>query len=194
MLIAGIVVAHQLPPHRAELLAHRQVAGLVAAVGRHAADVLGPAAGLRQHRQHVAQRLLELRRQFLALEDLLRVPAHLSGDEHDARAGGRDDAVGVADRAFQPSAAGSAGSAGCLAASVDVARRIRIDRPVAVGLRHLASHSRTSATCSASSWRISSAALRTASVAAVPASSAKKASARCSAESASCSACQGCIR
>ena len=43
----------------------------------------GLAAGLREHREHVLQRLLELRRDVGRLELLLRVPADLAGDEDD---------------------------------------------------------------------------------------------------------------
>ena len=58
--------------------------------------MLGTTAGLGEHREHVGERLLELRRDVGGVKTLPGVPAHLSGDEHDAP-GRHGDAVGIAD-------------------------------------------------------------------------------------------------
>ena len=72
----------------------------------------------------------------LADEHLVRVPRDLSGDEYEARAGGRDDAVRVAARAApSPPAGRPRGSSRDLALRVRVARRAR---GAAVELEHRA--------------------------------------------------------
>src|SRR6185369_3421769 len=83
-------------PDRTELRARRHVRRLVAAVRRHAADVVRRAARFGQHGHNVDQRLLELDGDVLRLKFLLRVPTHLAGDENDP-AGVDLDAVGVTD-------------------------------------------------------------------------------------------------
>ena len=92
----GEMLSHVLAPDPAEVLARGHVGGLVAAVRGDATDVLRSAAGLREHGEDVLQRLLELRRDRLGVELLLRLPAYLAGDEYDA-ASIDCNAVGVAD-------------------------------------------------------------------------------------------------
>jgi hypothetical protein len=58
--------------------------------------MVGRSTGLRQHGDHVFERLLELRHQVLATKLLLFVPADLTGDEHNA-SGSDCDSVGVSD-------------------------------------------------------------------------------------------------
>src|SRR5574341_954688 len=93
-----IVAFYQLAPDAADLGASGEIGRLVAAVGGHAADVLGARASLRQDGEDVLQCLAELRRDVLGLEHLLRVPSDLASDEDDAARG--LDAIGIADRRF----------------------------------------------------------------------------------------------
>ena len=70
---------------------------IVAQLAQALKNVLAVLAEAGGRPEHIAQRLRELRRQLLRLEHLLRVPAHLPGDEDDAT-GLDGDTVGVADR------------------------------------------------------------------------------------------------
>jgi hypothetical protein len=85
-----------LAPDRSQLAARGKVRGLVAAVSSHAADVARFATGFSQDCEHILQRLLELRGERLRMKTLLRVLAHLAGNEHDPPCFGHD-AIGVAD-------------------------------------------------------------------------------------------------
>src|ERR1039457_3668644 len=68
---ARVMPSHQALPDRAELRARREIGRLVAAKRCNAADVFGTTSGLGQHRQHVLQRLIELRRDFGGVKALL---------------------------------------------------------------------------------------------------------------------------
>src|SRR6185503_5144063 len=145
-----IVPAHEALPDAAEAAPRGEVRRLVAAIGGHAADVLGPAAGFGEHRDDVLQRLLELGGQLFGFEALLCIPSDLSGDEHQ-RSGCRD-AVRVPERRLPAlrqqnlhSTCGGSGSS---------------SQP-AFGCGTFFIHSRMSRTCSASSDAISRAASRT---------------------------------
>src|ERR1700694_2275190 len=92
-----IVPAHEPFPDAAELGPRREVGRLVAAVGRHAADMLRAAARFGEHRKRVLERLLELLRDLFRMKPLRGIPSDLTGDEHQPP-GRRFDAVRVADR------------------------------------------------------------------------------------------------
>ena len=91
------MVADQRFPDAPEFAPAGEIGRLVDAERGHPTDMLRLAAGLRQDRQDVLERLLELRHELLALKFLIGVPADLAGDEYDA-AGRHADAVGIADR------------------------------------------------------------------------------------------------
>src|SRR5208282_5100246 len=101
-----------------------QIGRLVGAIGGHAADVLGRAAGLGEHGENVFESLLELGDKFVALEPLRRVPAHLACDEYDAP-GRRLDPVGISDRRRPPGGKQNAHRHGVLLNAVVSARRRR---------------------------------------------------------------------